>query len=569
MVIVDFVVQVDKEFIRVKAGNIEIELTIEEALSYLPEFGINLDLDNITNFDSIIDIIRQLEINETNIKLLFQDFLVSYDLVNPNTLYINNELLNVELNAEETLVSNEPLVLTNPLTKYQVDELILAGENVFKIFDQTKSYYKLSGEVVGEFIISGDIKLDIKPDKMNVDIHLIVNDIREGGRVHDVSLISLDGYTYITYNGMKVYAETEAVNKTIKTVLVLMGIENPLIDSVLDVTIDSFENVFAPYLGEGSDIKILDYIESLNVEKGLITGVLNKDSIYNFLVTEDPIVRINQTQDHIQSIELKDIYFSETKRFNLNIELQDEEFELIAPSNLGGYHHLSGIDNLIDRFVKTAELKEYHIQGSFNIRAIGIFNINIDNFNLKVVLDDDLIPSFEVTYTVPLFVGVTHNTTEVSVYLKDGIIYAKRIRAWSLFGGRGTERRTWTQAEFEADLMENIFWLLNTTNLVNNQVRNAIKAAENHVILPENILHSYEHIDNYNYRIKVRGEALNGDPALGIITVNLRANENDYLDFLDIQVNVSGAALDLYGKFYHVNIGQPVNINYPDFNTSW
>ena len=568
-VLAEFKVSLNDNIIKVKAGNIEIELTTDEVLQLLSDNGISIPTLTNIDFSKVLDLLSKIVFRNDSLSLDLLDHKLSYHLDNRTKFIISGQQLNAAITGLNQKVEVEPLILEKPLRKAEIDELLILKDNILGLFTQTKARYDITGLVTDKYQISGNIKLDTSHTQLNVDINLQVVDLTPEGRTHDISLLSLNGMTYITYNGLQIYATTEEINKTIKTILQVMGLENPILDSILDVTIDGFENVFAPYLKEGKPIYILDYLKDISVTEGQLEIRLNRDKLYNHVVDTDAVITLVQTSAQLNEIKIKDFYVNEEDKLNFSIISNSEDFDLVAPVDLNGYHHLSGIDKLLNQFFKTSELKNYEISGILNIKFLNFVGINIKNFNLKVVLDENLTPSFVGTYTVPYFPLVTNNKTDVSIYLKDGMIHAKMIK-YSLFSNE-TKHYKWTQSEFEENLVENILFLLNVHNSVKNSVLDAIKRNEEHVILPEKILVSYNHYNDQHFKISLSGEGLTGDSNLDNLNITIKSNEDGYLNKFLIDL-VAIKIVDIKGDFGLINIGQQIIIDYPDFEgkpNSW
>ncbi|CCZ84861.1 putative uncharacterized protein [Firmicutes bacterium CAG:631] len=276
---------------------------------------------------------------------------------------------------------------------------------------------------------------------------------------------------------------------------------------------------------------------------------------------------INENQFQCEAIFTKqnDAYLFKTANmslFNENIEVslleEDFVFEMNHDSALQWLDHLLAFAQPIS---KTAQLQDFHLTGVIHLSGLGLAKVDI-TFDIKISIDTN-----QQVYAVldlnmaPNWLGSTivKENTHSLVYIdqSQNKIYLNRTTKEVL-------KKSWTFEEFQADIANNIFDILNASDLVRNN-GDAQASVQFSELIKDITLNEEQNI----LTITINKDAITlikEGSSLGIskdFVLSIQTNEEGYLSTLSLTgaVSMSGLSLDIsLQNAALIDIGQSLNV---------
>ena len=276
---------------------------------------------------------------------------------------------------------------------------------------------------------------------------------------------------------------------------------------------------------------------------------------------------INENQFQCEAIFTKqnDAYLFKTANmslFNENIEVslleEDFVFEINHDNALQWLDHLLAFAQPIS---KTAQLQDFHLTGVIHLSGLGLAKVDI-TFDIKISIDTN-----QQVYAVldlnmaPNWLGSTivKENTHSLVYIdqSQNKIYLNRTTKEVL-------KKSWTFEEFQADMANNIFDILNASDLVRNN-GDAQASVQFSELIKDITLNEEQNI----LTITINKDAITlikEGSSLGIskdFVLSIQKNEEGYLSTLSLTgaVSMSGLSLDIsLQNAALIDIGQSLNV---------
>lgn len=275
----------------------------------------------------------------------------------------------------------------------------------------------------------------------------------------------------------------------------------------------------------------------------------------------------NENQFQCEAIFTKqnDAYLFKTANmslFNENIEVslleEDFVFEMNHDSALQWLDHLLAFAQPIS---KTAQLQDFHLTGVIHLSGLGLAKVDI-TFDIKIsigtnqqvyaVLDLNMAPNW-------LGSTIVKENTHSLVYIdqSQNRIYLNRTTKEVL-------KKSWTFEEFQADMANNIFDILNASDLVRNN-GDAQASVQFSELIKDITLNEEQNI----LTITINKDAITlikEGSSLGIskdFVLSIQKNEEGYLSTLSLTgaVSMSGLSLDIsLQNAALIDIGQSLNV---------
>lgn len=275
----------------------------------------------------------------------------------------------------------------------------------------------------------------------------------------------------------------------------------------------------------------------------------------------------NENQFQCEAIFTKqnDAYLFKTANmslFNENIEVslleEDFVFEMNHDSALQWLDHLLAFAQPIS---KTAQLQDFHLTGVIHLSGLGLAKVDI-TFDIKISIDtNQQVYAVLDLNMVPNWLGSTivKENTHSLVYIdqSQNKIYLNRTTKEVL-------KKSWTFEEFQADMANNIFDILNASDLVRNN-GDAQASVQFSELIKDITLNEEQNI----LTITINKDAITlikEGSSLGIskdFVLSIQTNEEGYLSTLSLTgaVSMSGLSLDIsLQNAALIDIGQSLNV---------
>ena len=165
---------------------------------------------------------------------------------------------------------------------------------------------------------------------------------------------------------------------------------------------------------------------------------------------------------------------------------------LINGNNLGDYYYVGNIVHLIEAFMNTANLREYHLKAKVNMNIIGIINFPI-TADIRISLDEKSIPTVQVHFSVPWASAFIMYGGETDMFFRDGKLRL-RNNYKGAFGGKNKVYMAYdTVEEINAHIADIINFILQSVS-IKETIKNSVNTTKPNIEL-ENFIKTY----SYNY----------------------------------------------------------------------
>ncbi len=574
----------DDLYIDILGLNIKIDISNIDSL--IEEIFTRLEIENDSTFsiDSILPIIDTLNLNDENDKLNLEIDLTSlvdklgklsiaFAYSANNEISLGLKLNGIILNSNISKTDKYDLVL--PTEYFDENDIYNLCDIVKVIIDLTKEknfnidldfsvynngalYLKVYGTL--KFIIYENGRFDLEADgriieyeDSNIKMTHIVNAkiiTKEGFSYRDFGNIdNKDNYEdmlYLNYGTnpndlshmIKLYTPLQDIVNILGRLSDIFGFDLSFLSKYIKTTnVDDIDTTQIKNLLNFDSISIdLDNliknfsISDNNLKLGLdISGLISQpeNSIANFELDT------NKADGNIAYIKANNIYtvYDATKstRFDIDyLKLKEAEATISVPIVGSDWYDISGLDSLVDGLLVTANNKEFAINGTIQMKALSILDIDVP-VDAKIHVNEDGSPiiyaHLDLTdisngivgfiNSIASLVGAKH----VYIYYIDGYVYVVSQRK------SDTYQIKVTSDEFMSDIL---YYLLDFGMNLSDTILSKIEVSESNggTVDAYNVLNSYSSSKNdtiFNFSLDL-GELLQNSN-LGDIEASLGLRE--------------------------------------------
>lgn len=482
---IELVMSIYDDCIYGKIEMLEFEFNIKELTAFLKllqeyfetEFQINLSVQVLNELNNLFNIIIDMDNNVSiskeaqGIEITGNFGIIKVEPFYESVLPIVEELKN-PLDIEKLTLMLDYVSAINKIIKQQY--LNLSGKfKVEKVENESKrvayecatnAYITFSNDEIlsayAKVVVTGDEDAYCELIYINDEIRLVYSS--------DVSLDKQNLINSSYQNGLRILITKDEFSNLVNKMLV---IKNEIIPSCQ--TFDFFSLV----------VNLLRTDFSISVSDQL----LNINSLNNFNAS------IRKEENNITGFSF------------VNLEYQDNIISgdidnIIGKINIADFRIddviiLDKIGDLVDVAYNTIKQNELKISGT--AKALGI-EVPIEG---RVVLTPKL--KIYIKLQLPYLLGVTNNKTDTYIYYIDDVLYIKRdLYKYVFLKGQQYDKSDYVKMswnEFNNDLVENIFYILNFTDSIKKMA--TANPSSNSKLKFDYFIKNYNCIDNCDYSI--------------------------------------------------------------------
>ncbi len=331
----------------------------------------------------------------------------------------------------------------------------------------------------------------------NVHLILLTKEGQANAQGKDVASYEND-MLYITYGNnsedlnsqIKVYTPVRTILDIVDTLTKLLGIDLSFADGLLsegqeELNIGDLSKLFQKEESEEEKepMNLSDLLCGISVTSSGLEVVLNGQFLQENLPADQNItvtLNLEETDHSKAALTLKNLYTAYQNelhytKIDINgITLKKEEVKIDAPEQLDGWYDIGDIDLLVNGLVTTATFKDFAIEGTVSLNAIGIVNVSIP-IQIYVKVDDNAAPIVYAHMDMgSLGVGsIIISAKQVYIYYYDGFVYIDRRE-----GKTGTGDRYQIKISYETFLSDIPYYLLSYAMNVGDSIMKLINGAE-------------------------------------------------------------------------------------------
>ena len=548
-------------------GNINLKLSVDEIKELSNTTPSNDESISIIALSKILDSI----VVDSNITINLNVFDTIYPITinNENGILItSNEISTSSITLKDTklnLTKSDEEIIINEFDEYLDYEsinILIDYINCFKdlannekiSFDFETAIYKDSSKLYTANANVGIIKTN---NSFDLYVNLLIEpadsslaQISANGYI-DIKLRIINEYVYLDFNGIKMKCSLIDLKKTIQSALSIFGIQNDLIDTLLnleksDISNDNFISDSLNQFIKFDDIELSSYIDSLYVNNASLT--LNLDSYKLFNESGKTSIQILKDSS-INELKIDNLYSTKGENFDLLFTLTDSSSLSIAePDNIDSYMDFSTANQFINDLYNTANKKSFELSGSINLNISILVNIQAASVNYKTIIelnDDGSLKNIGIYIKTPSVItnkSASLKDTEAWIYYENNMLYMKRKVPSTNFIITSTkvEYTSATLDEFNSRMLDYIYWLTDlsssiTSQITSNQTSDITRTFEHSFI-------SYSY-DNNCYKLSLNGENLAETSMIGNINLNLYRNTDGLLTSINGSIDKLGSSV--------------------------
>lgn len=427
---------------------------------------------------------------------------------------------------------------------------------------QSGPRFKSSANVFLKLLDTGDLNI-----KLNLEV--------SGESNHTIDLTYINNTIYCTYNGVNMAIEWKTLIQTLRyandSFKFLDDATAQMIFDLLGDTekLDStiFDDLIKP--NDSEPMLITNILKSLTITNDTFAIVLNNDVVYSHPTSYDTTGMITLSSGKLSSININHIYSSEYESFSPTIVFDDLTTDIVVPT--GEYNFFNNVDTLLKEFVKTAELRNYHLKGNviFNVFKI-ITGAEINDLEIKIQLDENSKVYGYIHLTIPQKAGILNGNT-LNIYIEDDTIYIddNYNSNSTIFSKKVQSYQKYLVSEFlNENAAENIINLMHFTSIIHNQIISAINSPKDTTPSFEKTFKEYRSDAVGSYYLRIDGGDLASDSNVGEISMTLNSNSDGYLYLInDLQAGFLGSLISIVVNLELTNIGQIVEVPSPNYSS--
>ena len=583
-------------------GNMLISLTndeIKELIDYVNEtFDLNLGNDIDTSNLSLENIIKSLELNinndTINISLLLSNLINGFSDLNieiiSQTKGTQISACDIEINGIK--VNNINCILNSNYKNFNLSGNTINYEGIKNIIDFISDILNTAKKEKFNISFSTDIYTNnVLRFNVNANLYIIV---KENGSINlkaslDIIAATSDDHDYtIDFSLIDdyIYASVKFARRD-DTEHDFLNLKMALKDalSVLG-TASSILNLNIPFLDKFSSIDSLnkdslgalvsnkellainfsEYLNSISSSSNTLKIALSGQKL--FKSDEDlEIIFKKDASSSYNKLEINNIYSKNNEtveRFNVLMTLNDSDFEINLDNK--EYIDISSINSLVEAFLNTAMLDDFHITGSFkvNMKVVGITINETIKYEVIVKLYDKVPTIIVKFYDIPVIVGVNNDVPysggdtdggknrNLTYYISGGNVYMYREEKVSRFLSSDQTYEKKLMTSTDAFLSDIYYYLLQAGFGFSTSIINSIKSgvgSSNHTIDLAKLLKNYSYNEDDNlYSLTLSLAELTGNNELKDLTLNIGTTElngKKYLSKLQLNLDIEVSVLSL------------------------
>lgn len=556
------------EYFYVSYGNINLKLSIDEINQLANTPSSSDESISIIALSKVLDSI----IVDSNITINLNVFDSIYPITinNENGILITaNEISTSSITLKDTKIklskSDEEIIINefNEYLDYESINILIDYIECFKdlansqkiSFDFETAIYKDSNKLytakanVG--IIKTDNSFDLYVDLLIKPADESLDNISANGYI-DIELRIINEYVYLDFNGIKMKCSIIDLKKTIQSALSIFGIQNDLIDTLLnleksDISNDNFISDSLNQFIKFDDIELSSYLDSLYVNNDSLT--LNLDSYKLFNQSGKTSIQILKDSS-INELRIDNLYSTKGENFDLLFTLTDSSsLSITEPDDVESYNDFSTANQFINDLYNTANKKSFELSGNINlnINIIGL-NITAASVKYKTIIElnnDGSLKNIGVYIKTPAIItskAASTKDTEAWIYYENNMLYMKRKAPSSNFiiTSMKEEYTSTTLDEFNSRMLDYIYWLTNLSSLITSQITTDQTSDITRTFEHSFISYSY---DNNCYTLSLNGENLAETSMIGNINLELYRNTDGLLTSASGSIDKLGSSV--------------------------
>ena len=351
------------------------------------------------------------------------------------------------------------------------------------------------------------------------------------------------------------------------TVSSILGYNIPFLDKFSKI--DSLNKDSLGLLVSNKDllaINFSEYLNSITSTRDTLKIVLSGEKLFK---SDDDleIVFGKNNSSNFNKLEINNIYSKNNttvEKFNVLMTLNEEDFDIDLETK--DYIDISSINSLVEAFLNTAMLNDFHIKGSFKVKmnVIGITINETINYEVIIKLFDKVPTIIVKFYNIPVIVGVNNDVPysfgdtdggynrNLTYYIDNKNVYMYREEKVSRFASSSQTFEKKLMTSTDAFLDDFYYYLLQEGFGFNSSIIDSIKSgvgSGNRTIDLAKLLKNYSYNDTNNlYTLTLSLAELTGNNDLKDLTLSIGTTELEnkkYISNLYLNVDIEVSVLSL------------------------
>lgn len=485
--------------------------------------------------------------------------------------------------SEEYLKANDAIAMCDLvdaiMNEFKLEETIDENGDLIKL--DKKIYFSFNTDIFNSVINPSGPRFNAKADvylnilasgDINIDLDLTIT----GESNHEINLTYINKRIYCTYNGVNMAIDWQTLMQTVRYLndtfkLVKSEFITELINKLSNGDgLDS--SIFDDIIGgkeEGRVIVITDLFKSIKVDDNKLEIMINNDKVYGFETNYNTTLLLQLNNKKLSSVNVSYIYTNQNEYFSPDIRFGDVTKDITVPT--GTYNLFANVDELVKEFVKTAELRNYELNGTVNVDMINIVKLTIDKLSIKLKIDEQNKIYGHIYIEIPRNFGTFTIVpgSMLNIYIQDNMIYIDDeyyTSGW--FWSNDTSHNFYKYEMskfFDENSVVRIIKLFHFTSMYEKIIMDAILNTDRSKPTFEKTFKEFRSDAIGNYYLRVDGGDLAGDPNIGEIYLTLKSNEDGYLKQIEnLTAKMLKNTATITANVNLVNIGNTVDVPIPD-----